>query len=152
MNETLMNGIVVAVGIAIVLTGYIRSGMNIKSRREKFIEKAKAQGHYTTGECVETKIRRGTNEPDDLYQDDSLKVKYQYSVNGVTYTKKMSFESPGMVSIKYPHQVTVYYDPKNPGKAVCKEEAERDPNVGCCGTLVLAGLVMAVLYRILGLV
>lgn len=123
MNETLIGCI--ALPIALFLC--IRYNKWLKYRGSKklqFIQRAKKKGAFTEGVKVDSDFYSGIrgHERRDV-RTDSLVVTYRYMVNGIPYHKKMEFQSPGLLVIKHPEKVTVYYDPANPQKAVCPEEA-----------------------------
>lgn len=95
------------------------------SKKLRFIKAAKKAGNYTQGVKVDSKFYGGIRDHESRdVRNDSLVVKYKYIVNGISYFKKMEFQSPGSLVIKHPEIVTVYYDSRNPKKAVCPEEAD----------------------------
>ena len=150
MSEELRLAIALICGLIILSIGYIKLFLKGRSRKQRFIENAKAKGNYTTGKLIDSKLRLGNDESrNESFRYDRMKVTYEYFVNGVSYKKKMVFQSPGMVAVNYPYTVTVYYNPKNPAKGICKEEAQR--NAGCLGTIVLAALTFIVIYNFLKL-
>lgn len=145
MSENTINYIAVACFFAIVVLGYIRLFFKAESSGQKFIKKAKAAGNYTTARSVSSKYRQGNRESgNDTFRYDAYTVKYEYVVDGIKYYKKIRFQSPGMVGVNYPIQVTVYYNPANPKKSVCQEEAAPNRSLGCLGTLVIAVVVFFV--------
>ena len=47
------------------------------SRKQRFIGKAKREGNYTIGECVDSKVQLGTPDSADLYlRSNILRLKY----------------------------------------------------------------------------
>ncbi|WP_440526303.1 hypothetical protein, partial [Simiaoa sp.] len=36
------------------------------------------------------------------FKNDRMKCTYEYKVNGISYKKKITFQSPGMVAVKFP--------------------------------------------------
>lgn len=150
MTGNLKDGLVVAVFAAIMLAGYIRLFFKRTTGKEKFIEKAKSAGHYTAGTIRKSKRSYGNDDSNNSYfRNDRIKVTYGYKVNGKEYQKRLLFQSPGCVSIDYPYEITVYFDPKNPAKAVCKEEISADRSGGCLGTFLLDLIFCALLYHLL---
>ncbi len=154
MSDELRVGISVGVGLLILLSGYIFSFFDVKFGKAKFIEIAKAKGNCTQGYIIKDKFIPGdeTSENEEI-RSNTMRITYEYVVNGVKYKKKMSFQSPGMVTIKFPIVIDVYYDPRNPKKAVCKEEATRaiQQRTGCLLSFVFATVAIAVLLNILKL-
>lgn len=130
MTEELLTGLALMVaGVVAYLSRNIKLGS--VANRAKFIEKAKAAGNYTIGKYVDSKRLLGNRESSNLvYRSDTLKVKYCYQVNGIEYFKNLQFQSPGKIFIDFPVDVTVYYDPKNPKKAVCPNEATKSMQHG----------------------
>ncbi len=155
MDESMRAKIALILATVTLVVGYFKIFLRGKSKKQKFIEKAKAEGNYTTGKCVDSKRIRGNKDSSTVeYRYDSYNVKYEYSVNGIIYSKKMIFQSPGMVGVRYPYEVTVYYNPKKPQKGICKEEAGKGEQrtAGCFGTIVITILVFEVVYNLLKLV
>ena len=123
MSDELYAAIALAVAIAAGTITY-KKCRSKGTRKNNFIERAKLGGYYTSADYVDSKVLLGNSESSDVYfRSKSLKCKYKYQVNGSTYYKYMTFQSPGKVSVDFPISTTVYYDPKNPKKAVCHEEA-----------------------------
>lgn len=58
-----------------------------------------------------------------------MKCIYEYRVNGISYKKKLIFRSQGTVSIRYPYEITIYYNPRHPSRGVCKERCSADSRV-----------------------
>lgn len=152
MSENLKAVIAVGAGTIVLIICYIRlifKGRS-KSYKERFIERAKAEGNVAEATLVDTKLRLGNDESNNsYYKNDLMKATYQYTVRGKTYKKKLKFQSPGMVSVKYPYSVKVYYNEKNPAKGVCLEEAGSS---GCATTMLLTVLTIIAVYGLLKLV
>lgn len=153
MSEKMQVGIAVGCGFIVFVFSYIKVFLYGKSRKQRFIEKAKEKGNVTYGTCVDTKLSLGTDKagsPDAL-RFDTLIVKYEYVVNGKKYYKKLRFQSPGMASIDFPYKVKVYYDPKRPRKAVCKREASvgRQRQNGCLLTILYTIATTRIVYEII---
>lgn len=153
-----MNDEIIA-GIALVIAGIVgfltyKKKVGGMSKKQKFIEKAKRAGHYTVGEYEDSKIQFGNRDSADIYmKSNALKVKYKYRVNGIAYYKQLTFQDPGKVSIDYPASITVYYDPQNPKKAVCHEEATKSKQreSGCLVTIGITILTLFAVFHILRL-
>lgn len=131
---------------------YVNCVKNGKSRKQKFIEKAKINGNFTSGKFVDVKIilaDRDSSNP--RMRSESRKVKYSYVVNGVEYFKYMTFQNVGRVSVDYPFDVTVYYNPNNPKNAVCPEEATNAIHMqnGCLVTIFIFCLITFCLFHFL---
>lgn len=147
----------IIVGIALAIAGIVgfftyRRKVGGQTKKQRFIENAKRAGHYTEGEYVDSKVLLGNRESSNLYlKNKTLKVKYEYWVNGVRYLKTLTFQDPGKVSIDFPVSVTVYYDPNNPRKAVCPEEATKTQQLrsGCLVTIGATILALAMSFHIL---
>lgn len=128
-----------------------------KSPKQKFAEKAKAQGRVTTAYYKNSKVRRGDwNERENSLGDDVYTVWYTYIVNGTEYQKKLIF-STSLISPNYPAQITIYYDLKNPQKCVTGGEITQNAQQGrgclitVVATLAAMGLTANILNRILGI-
>lgn len=150
MSEDVRLLAALAAWIVVMVICQIHHFRHGKSRKQKFIEAAKAQGNYTTATLADSKIRLGDDESNNSYykNDRAINV-YEYVLNGVKYKKKMVFQSPGMVSVRYPYTVVVYYDAKKPARGVCQEEAGKGS--GCLVTIVLAMLAFMCVYHVLKL-
>ena len=115
-----------------------------------FIKKAEAKGHYKTATLIDSIRICGNPEAKSSYNRyDRMKCIYEYRVNGVSYKKKLIFRSQGTVSIRYPYEITIYYDPRHPSRGVCKEDVR--PTAGCLLTIIFAGITIRVIYELLNL-
>ena len=104
----------VIVFIALVIAGIVgfllyKRRVGGMSRKQRFIDNAKREGNYTTGEYVDSKVQLGSPDSADLYlRSNTLKVRYMYHVDGIPYYKTLTFQDPGKVkhtlSKKYCHQ------------------------------------------------
>lgn len=56
---------------------------------------------------------RVDNTVNPKFGGDSISIKYEYLVTRVCYYKRFLFQSPEMVSMTYPYEITGYYNPKN---------------------------------------
>lgn len=147
----------VIMGISLVITGIISYFVygrqkNKITKKQQFIEKAARDGYWEVGVYDSSKVIRGIRESSNsVYREDKLKVKYRYTVNGITYYKHITFLNNGKVSARFPSQVNVYYDPKDPKKAVCAEEATKAMQVrsGCMTTMVITIITLTVVFNVL---
>ena len=133
-----------AIGLTVLFAvWFCRFTKNFRTRKQKFIEKAKTAGNYTQGEYLKSKWRPGIRESHNISDRNPIqKVWYRYRVDGKEYTKHMTFQSIGTVSIEYPMSVTVYYDPRNPRRAYCPEEASEADRRTVRGLLCTAVIVL----------
>ena len=46
------------------------------------------------------------------FKSDKMKCIYDYTINGISYKKTINFYSNGLVAVKYPYEIMVYYDKK----------------------------------------
>lgn len=155
MGEEIRSNVALIVGAIVLVVCYIKLFLKGRSFNQRFVERAKAQGSFTTATLIEHKCRLGNDESGSSYfQNDRMKCTYEYKVNGTSYKKKMTFQSSGMVSIKFPYEITVYYDPKNPSKSVCQEEASQGSQrtAGCLGTIIFAVVAFEIAYNLLKLI
>lgn len=147
----------VIMGISLVITGiitYFAYGRlkNKKTKNQQFIDRAARGGYCTVGVYDSSKVIRGIRESSNsVYRDDSLKVKYRYEVNGITYYKHLTFMNNGRISARFPSEVKVYYDPRNPKNAVCPEEATKAMQVrsGCMTTMAVFIITLTVVFNVL---
>ena len=148
------------VGIVIATLVSVTYNKNFKKKGSKnfqFIQRAKKKGCVTEGVAVSSVHRSSFHGHEDPYlRNEAETVKYKYEVNGCTYYKKMTFQSPGMVAVYYPDTVTIYYDQANPRIAVCPNETtkmqERQNRIlgAIFVFIVTAFVVMNVLDIVLG--
>jgi len=124
-----------------------------KSLKQRFVEKAEADGYVTEGVCIKTRRSLGTGKSGGFraFKYDTLIVTYEYFVDGKRYLKKLKFQSPGMAFIEFPYKVAVYYSPNNPRKAVCKEEATvaHQQRNGCLLTIISTIITIKVVFEFL---
>lgn len=150
MSGDTISIIALCAGAIILVAGYIRLFFNVPSRTQKFIEKAKEDGNYATATLVKSKLRHGTDDLGDTFRHDRMKCIYEYQVDGVVYKKKLTFESPGLVSIRCPHTVTVYYNSKKPSKGICEGEGySHRSSAGCLWVVALSIIVFWLVYGLL---
>ena len=155
MSEEIRSAIALIAGALVLVVCYIKIFLKGRSFNQKFMEKAKKQGCYTTATLIDNKLRLGNDESGNAsFKNDRMKCTYEYKVNGISYKKKITFQSPGMVAVKFPYTIMVYYDSNNPSKSVCKEEASQGSQrtAGCLGTIAFAAITFIVIYNLLKLV
>ena len=150
MSEDLKMIIAVVIGTIVLAIGYIRMCFKGKTSKEKFIETARKKGNYTTATLIDNKLRFG-NDENPSFKYERMKCTYEYQVNGISYKKRITFQSPGMVSVKFPYTITVYYNPNRPSKGLTKEEAQ-NKEFSCFATIVLAVITIFVIYNLLKLI
>lgn len=154
MREEIRSAIALTASVIVLVVCYIKLFLRGRSTNQKFIEKAKAQGNFTTATLVDNKLRSGNDESGNAsFKNDRMKCTYEYKMNGISYKKKITFQSPGMVAVKFPYTITVYYDPENPSKSICKEEGSQGSQrtAGCLGTIALTAITFTVIYNLLKL-
>jgi len=146
--------ITILVYVAVWVYCFIFVFLKGKSRKQKFADRAREQGHYVTGESIEAKFIRGSRRP--IGSDHShirphrWKVTYRYVVRGMKYKKKLELHGGDCyVSRTYPRKVTVCYDPRNPKKAVCLEELSGVNEAGCLVTAIVPFVIAFLTYRAL---
>jgi len=144
MSEDLKAVIAVVPGIVLFVYLYIMLFAKWKTRKEKFIEKAKAKGHVTEGRRAKYRYASMDNKQ-GKFSHYIIWVKYEYVVNGKTYYKKLRFKRH---RFSFPDHVNVYYDARNPRKAVCPHEARRGRS-GYLIPLIATGLVIRTLSELL---
>ncbi len=146
MSETAQGGIVVICGLIVFIYGILRWVIWGKSRAQRFIEKAQKNGCKATGTLVKTKsVRKSTNYEGILIE----KNVYEYVVGNRKYDIVLSFESSATKTP--PNYITVYYDPKNPKKAVYAGKGSRSKQVksGCGFTALATFCTMFLVARLL---
>lgn len=155
MSEEIRSTIALIAGAIVFVACYVKIFLKESSFNQNFVEKSKAQGCFTTATLADNKIRLGNDESGNAYfKNDRMKCIYEYRVNGVSYKKKIVFQSPGMVAVKFPYTITVYYDSKNPAKSICKEEAgQGSPRAErCLGIILFAAITGVIIYNLLKII
>lgn len=149
MTENIQFAVAAFCGLTVFGVCYYYFLLKNNSVKQSFINKAKSNGWVAEGVCVAQKTRYGTHDINDAsyLSNDTLIVKYEYMVKGVKYYKKLKFQSPGMVSIKFPYKVKVYYNPKNPKKSFCQEEIS--DTGGCLITIIATVGTLIVIFNLL---
>lgn len=137
--------------IAVLIVFAIEYIKTFCSKDDKFITKAKENGNYVTGNIIDRKFYYGNEtSSSSRFRNHRIKVVYEYVVNGTSYKKKITFHSPGKVRIDYPNSVTVYYNPKNPSKGICKEEPAQSGG-GRLVTIIIAIIVFNITKYLINL-
>ena len=143
--------------VALIAGGFVavstyRRVRHGKSRKRKFIDKAKIAGNCVIGQYESSTVLLGDVDSDNWrHRKSSLRVKYKYVVNGKSYYKKLTFQSLGRAGTDFPNEVEVYYDANNPKKAVCPEEAPSEERIqtGCLSAIAATGLTIFAVIHIL---
>lgn len=138
MTEEVIVVIALVVAAIVARINYVQKVSGGKTKKQKLVDKAKAAGTVTVGHCVDSRLNFGDrgNSDADL-ANDSVVVKYIYTVNGRDYYKTMQYRNNGSLRKDHPINVYIYYDAGNPKKAVCQEEVTAMANVrsGCLTTI-----------------
>lgn len=122
--------IAVIAGAAVLIAGYIKLFFPERSHKYKFIKKAEAKEYYKTATLIDSIRICGNPEAKSSYNKyDRMKCIYEYKVNGVSYKKKLIFRSQGTVSIRYPYEITIYYNPRHPSRGGVKKMFGRQQGV-----------------------
>ncbi len=150
MSDEFFAAIALVVGILVAIPTY-RWARNKKSKNRVFLEKAQRAGCRTVGRYESFKVLVGNRESNDArFRYDSVQVKYKYTVSGIDYYKTMIFQNQGQVGTDFPDEVEVYYDPQNPRKSVCPQEAHPKQQIqsGCLTTIAITFIAMFLAFHI----
>ena len=148
MTEEMKTIVSVAIGILIAVF-FNRKFYKGGTKREKFIEEAKAKGNVVRAKCVKSRRNLPVESSDnDVYRYEGRTVTYEYVINGKKYSKRLFFQSPGKVSVDYPYEISVYYSEKNPRKAYAREEMN-EKRRGCLLTLIVFIVSVAVILNLI---
>ena len=130
------------VGVIVGRLCYVHIYKYGKSRKQRRAERWRDQGGVAQGTMFELELLRAGDtalDAEDL-REDLYRVKYHYTVQGMTYTVSLRFLSD------YPRKITVFYDPDEPEKHIAANEitevARR--NRGCLLSLLLTFLAIGV--------
>lgn len=149
--EMLQSLIMIGCGAVVFIYCLIRFCIKGKSKNQRFIEKAKADGCNVQGRCVGTKRRKYYNFSKENQGDNTgTKVTYEYKVSGKTYYKSCIFENR-FHGASYPDTVRVYYAKHNPKKSVIEAEASKEKQMqgGCLLTVVITICAMKLVLELL---
>ena len=128
------------VGVVVARLCYVHIYKYGKSRKQRRAERWRDQGGVAQGTMFDVDLLRAGDpslEGEDL-QEDLYRVKYHYSVRGMTYTVSLRFLSD------YPTKITVYYDPENHIAAnEISEAARRRRSWGLCIFLTLLSIAVS---------
>ncbi len=142
----------VTVGVIILVRGYMRLFKKDKGYRHKFISKAEKEGCFRSAKCIKTTIRGNSfdSSKSQFIRNKAYFVTYEYEVDGQRYHKTLEYQDIGSVSCRYPVEVTVYFDKKNPKKAYCRNEVDAGTrkNMGCLWSILSAVFVMWLILNI----
>lgn len=139
MNQDLITVLTLMVTVPVSI-GYYKKVMAGNSKQDKLIKRAKQKGSVATGVCVKTEYLLGDRDASSLEErSPTMEVTYEYTVHGVQYYRRIHFQSQASRRIHYPAQITIYYDPDNPRKAITAEEfpAAARRTKGCLGAAVI---------------
>lgn len=147
--------VITIISLAISITVGILSNkllMGSKRGKHKFLEEAKKKGNVVQGILAGTKLLLGNEDSKNVrLKNDRIRATYHYTVKGKTYKKVMIFQSWGRVLPDYPASVQVYYNPSNPKKAVCPEEATESGRrqSGCLLSIVIGFVTMVIVFNVI---
>ena len=115
------------IGIVVFFTIIIKFvATNKNSLGVKFRKKAEADGTVVTGYVKNVSTRYG-NE-DCAYGTPGYLgvavVKYEYTIDGKTYYKKVKLYSDNSSIPSYPSTINIYYDINNPSKSYAENQTE----------------------------
>ena len=147
-----VRGFIALVVACLVAFPTYRWARHKKSRKRIFMEKAQKSGHCVIGTYESSKLYPGIRDSENpQLREDTLEVKYKYTVDGSDYYKRMKFQSRGRIGTDFPDEVKVYYHQANPQKAVCPEEVPPSQQIqtGCLTTIALTFLSMIATLTVL---
>ena len=112
MSEVMITFISFVISVVISLVFYIF----VSKRNTVLFERAKSSGCVVIGRVVNVSHSLGTGniEHSDANRENSVKVTYEYVVNGKSYKKKFVYTANGRGTVDYPSSLTFYYDKGNP--------------------------------------
>ncbi len=138
-------------GLAVFILSFSKKLFKDRSYKRRFINKAKERKSFVTAHLSSAKFLSGLHESDNIeLERRRKKCCYEYVVHGKTYKKNLVFFSGGRISINYPYEIVVYYDPKRPSKCYCEEEMER--STGCLGSSIAALIVFLLVNKLLSMI
>ena len=89
MGEEIRSNVALIVGAIVLVVCYIKLFLKGRSFNQRFVERAKAQGSFTTATLIEHKCRLGNDESGSSYfQNDRMKCTYEYKVMGRLIKRK----------------------------------------------------------------
>ena len=152
MNDELLVALAMIPAAIAARANYVRRTKGGKTKRMKFINKAKAAGAVTVGYYTGATYQYGDMTSDDKeMQSGSYVVNYEYEVGGRKYDKVLFFRTYGVTSVDTPNSVTIYYDPSNPKK--CMTEQDEEPILavrsGCLTSMVVFAVVLFCVFHLI---
>jgi len=153
-NMGLIFGLVCGGGFSLIFAG-IGAFLLYKNNQSRKKASASQSWSSTTGQITEAHVNRSTSTDSegDMSYSYSPAVQYTYQVAGQAYSGKnltfgfttgfSSSSKAEAIIARYPvgSQVTVYYDPANPGEAVLERKAGGST----------ASLVLGIIFLVVGL-
>ena len=139
-EEDIFYTITSIVGITVGLLCYKHIYKKWKPKKQRRAERWRDQGGVAEGVMFDVDLLRAGDpslEGEDL-QEDLYRVKYHYSVHGMTYTASLRFLSD------YPRKITVFYDPEKPEDHIAANEITETARRrrGCLISILLTLLSM----------
>lgn len=93
-----------------------------KSFNQRFIAKCRKENSYTQGYAVSSTFIRGDDESSShMRRADKRKVRYEYTVDGQRFYKTFTFSDGGRAGVKYPQNITIFYNKNNPRKCAVSQ-------------------------------
>ena len=147
MTDDLKFNVSFACGVAVFVCLFYFLVIKLRTRGNRLKEKAEKAGCVAIAKEIKDDYRRFTGS-DGKYRSEI--VTYEYFVDGKSYKKKITFTDTGIV-MKYPNQVTIYYDKNNPHKSYADVELGKNVQMqtGCCTTIFTPIIVIIVIYNLL---
>lgn len=106
--------------IFVILIPIAMTKHRIQTKGELFKKQAKANGCVANGRLIKSKYRSAIgSDPQDQNRHYCV---YEYYVDGVRYTLKHTFATFRLDTFSPPIDYDIYYDPKNPRKAMTDDD------------------------------
>lgn len=137
-------------GIAVGIICYIAVCVGVKTKKKRFIERAKEKRNFTTARYVKHFYvhGNGASSSSSMNRYDSVYVTYEYYVNGKRYKKKYCYSGEGKMVATYPNSFTIYYSGRNPRKVMSEGESIDSRYTLGCFTSVIAMAIIINLCRV----
>lgn len=147
MTENIIYGISGIVGVIVGRLCYVRIYKYGKTRKQRRAERWRDQGGVAKGTMFDVDLLRAGDtalDSEDL-QEDLYRVKYHYSVHGMTYMVSLRFLSD------YPTKITVFYDPEKPESHIAANEISEVArrNHGCLLSIIFTFLAIGLCGNLL---
>lgn len=145
MTLNIAGAIGAVVGILVFITGAVCSTkLTHLSRRIKFRESAKAQGHIARGVCHKRRQSYSVSESPsgtETYRY-VVTIKYKYTVDGMEYFKKVKYRHESFQENDHfddPLNINIFYDGNDPKRAYAESELSEEAvkHTGFILTLIL---------------